>query len=43
MPTPLDLVVDPGDFPLEYVAVSLLALLADLLVAVGARVDVSLF
>jgi hypothetical protein len=39
---PLDLIVESGDFSFEDITVSLLAVVAHLLVAVGARVDVGL-
>ena len=42
MPAPLDLIVYPGDFSLEYVTVSFFAVVTDLLVAMCAGVDVGL-
>ena len=42
MPPSLDLAVESGDFQLENVAMRLFTLLTDLLVAVGAGVDVRL-
>jgi hypothetical protein len=38
----LDLIVDARDFPLENITVRLLARVADLLVAVRARIDIRL-